>query len=56
MRQALAHLPMVDFPAPANIGGVDPTPMQSAVPTLDPKLAIKATPKPKPAPSPKKKK
>jgi hypothetical protein len=45
----------MDFPPPANIGGVDPTPMQSAVPTMDPKLAF-LTPKPTPAPSPKKKK
>ena len=54
MRQALAHVPIIDFPPAANIGGVDPTPMQSAVPTLDPHLAI--TPKPTPAPAPKKKK
>ena len=55
-RQALAHVPVVDFPPPANIGGVDPVPMQSAVPTLDPSLARTPSPNPKPAPSPKKKK
>ena len=56
MRQALAHIPVVDFPLAANIGGVDPVPMQSAVPTLDPKLARTPSPNPTPAPSPKKKK
>jgi len=56
MRQALAHTPIIDFPPPANIGGVDPVPMQSAVPTLDPALAKKLTPTPRPAPAPKKKK
>ncbi len=54
MRQALAHTPVIAFPAPANIGGVDPVPMQSAVPTLDPALAKRPTPTPKPAPSPNK--
>ena len=52
MRQALAHTPIVDFPPPANIGGVDPVPMQSAVPTLNPALAKRLTPTPKPAPAP----
>lgn len=56
MRQALAHVPVVDFPPAANIGGTDPVPMQSAVPTLNPKLARSASPNPKPAPSPKRKK
>ena len=56
MRQALAHTPIIDFPPPANIGGVDPVPMQSAVPTLDPALAKHLTPTPRPAPAPKKKK
>jgi membrane peptidoglycan carboxypeptidase len=55
-RQALAHVPIIDFPPAANIGGVDPVPMQSAVPTLDPRLARYPSPNPKPAPSPKKKK
>lgn len=41
-KEALSGVPIVDFPAPANIGGTDPTPMQSAVPTLDPALAIPA--------------
>ena len=54
MRQALAHVPIIDFPPAANIGGTDPTPMQSAVPTMDPHLA--KTPRPTPAPAPKKKK
>ena len=45
-KEALAGEPIVDFPAPANIGGVDPTPMQNAVPTLDPALAASASPKP----------
>ena len=55
MKEALAHTPIMDFPPPANIGGTDPVPMQSAVPTMDPALA-KVTPTPRPAPSPKKKK
>ena len=45
-KEALSGEPIVDFPAPANIGGVDPTPMQNAVPTLDPALAASASPKP----------
>lgn len=53
MRRALAHTPIIDFPPAANIGGVDPVPMQSAVPTMDPALAKKATPTPRPAPSPR---
>jgi len=55
MKEALAHTPIMDFLPPANIGGTDPVPMQSAVPTMDPALA-KVTPTPRPAPSPKKKK
>ena len=54
MREALAHQPIIAFPPPANIGGSDPVPMQSAVPTLDPALAN--TPTPTPGPAPKKKK
>jgi hypothetical protein len=46
-KEALAHQPIADFPPPSNIGGVDPVPMQSAVPTMDPSLAV--TPKPTPA-------
>ena len=45
-KQALAGEPIADFPAPANIGGTDPTPMQNAVPTLSPSLAVTPTPKP----------
>jgi membrane peptidoglycan carboxypeptidase len=44
MKTALAKLPVVDFPAPANIGGLDPVDMTQAVPTLDPALAEKPTP------------
>ena len=44
MKAALAKLPVVDFPAPANIGGTDPVDMTQAVPTLDPGLAEKPTP------------
>ena len=44
MKAALAKLPIVDFPAPANIGGTDPVDMTQAVPTLDPGLAEKPTP------------
>jgi len=46
-KEALAHQPIANFPPPSNIGGVDPVPMQSAVPTMDPSLAV--TPKPTPA-------
>lgn len=56
MKEALAGEPIADFPAPANIGGTDPTPMQNAVPTLSPALAASASPKPvAPAPSKSKK-
>ena len=44
MKAALAKLPVVYFPAPANIGGTDPVDMTQAVPTLDPGLAEKPTP------------
>ena len=43
-REALVKEPIADFPPPANIGGVDPVPMQTAVPTLDPSLAVTPTP------------
>ena len=56
MKEALVHVPIMDFPPASNIGGVDPVPMQSAVPTMDPALAISPKPTPKPAPAPKKKK
>ena len=56
-KNALENQPIMDFPAPANIGGSDPVPMQSAVPTLDPALAATASPKPaSPAKKPAKKK
>jgi membrane carboxypeptidase/penicillin-binding protein len=56
MKEALAGEPIADFPAPANIGGTDPTPMQNVVPTLSPALAASASPKPvAPAPSKSKK-
>ena len=56
-KNALENQPIMDFPAPANIGGSDPVPMQSAVPTLDPALAATASPKPAtPAKKPAKKK
>ena len=50
MKSVLKGTPVVDFPAPANIGGVDPVPMATAVPTLDPSLAVKPTPPVKPRP------
>ena len=46
MKGALKGLPIIPFPAPANIGGTEATPYASAVPTLDPSLAITPTPKP----------
>ena len=46
MKNALKKVPIVDFPAPSNIGGVDPVPYESAVPTLDPALAVTPTPTP----------
>jgi len=56
MKTTLAKQPIVDFPAPANIGGNEPVDMTQAVPTLDPALAEKPTPVAtafKPTPSPK---
>ena len=56
MKATLAKEPIVDFPAPSHIGGVEPVDMTQAVPTLDPKLAEKPTPVAtafKPTPSPK---
>jgi membrane peptidoglycan carboxypeptidase len=50
---ALKDLPVVSFPTPANIGGTEPTDFSTAVPTLDPSLAVRPTPatkKPTPAP------
>ncbi len=46
MKNALKGVPIVDFPAAANIGGTDPVPFETAVPTLDPALAITPTPTP----------
>jgi len=56
MRTALAHQPIMAFPPASNIGGILPTPMLSAVPTLNPALAKtpRATPKPAPGPFPTK--
>jgi membrane peptidoglycan carboxypeptidase len=54
---ALKGVPVVQFPAPANIGGTEPTDFSQAVPTLDPSLAVKPTSGlKKPTPSPSKKK
>ena len=54
---ALKDLPVVSFPAPANIGGTEPTDFSTAVPTLDPSLAVRPTPATKkPTPAPKKSK
>jgi len=46
MKNALKGQAVIPFPTPANIGGTDPVPYESAVPTLDPSLAITASPKP----------
>ncbi len=46
MKATLKGEPVIPFPTPANIGGTDPVPYQSAVPTLDPALAITASPTP----------
>ncbi len=61
MKAALAKQPIVDFPAPSDIGGTTPVDMTQAVPTLDPALAEKPTPvasafKPSPKPKSTKKK
>jgi len=58
-KAAMKGMPVVSFPAPANIGGTEPTDFTTAVPTLDPSLAVKPTPatkKPTPfsTPTPKK--
>ena len=42
--------PVEQFPAPANIGGTDPVSYTDAIPTLDPALAVTATPSSKPIP------
>jgi membrane peptidoglycan carboxypeptidase len=62
-KSILKDQPVVPFPAPANIGGTDPTSYTTAIPTLDPALAITPTPtptkptkKPTPSPTPVKKK
>lgn len=50
---ALKGAPVVSFPDPANIGGTEPTDFTTAVPTLDPSLAVRpssATKKPSPTP------
>jgi len=53
---ALKGLPVLDFPPPANIGGTTPVDMSTAVPTLDPALAVAPTsPALKPAKAAKKK-
>ena len=51
-------MPVVSFPAPSNIGGTEPTDFSTAVPTLDPSLAVKPTSgiKKTAAPKPTKKK
>jgi membrane peptidoglycan carboxypeptidase len=46
MKNALKKVPIINFPPPANIGGTDPVPFETAVPTLDPALAKSATPYP----------
>ena len=61
MKAALAKQPIVDFPAPSDIGGTVPVDMTQAVPTLDPALAEKPTPvasafRPTPKPKSTKKK
>ena len=55
-KAALKGMPVVSFPAPTNIGGTEPTDMTTAVPTLDPSLAVRpssATKKPTPKPTTK---
>ena len=54
-KAALKGVPVVSFPDPANIGGTEPTDFTTAVPTLDPSLAVRPTPATKkPTPAPKK--
>jgi membrane peptidoglycan carboxypeptidase len=66
-RAAMKGEPIEQFPAPANIGGTDPISYTDAIPTLDPELAVSATPTTKkpipkytvsasPSPTPTKKK
>ncbi len=51
-KAAMKGMPVVSFPAPANIGGTEPTDFSTAVPTLDPSLAVRPTPATKkPTPS-----
>jgi len=45
-KAALAGQPVVQFPPASNIGGTDAQSMVGAVPTLDPSLAITASPTP----------
>ena len=42
-KAAMKGMPVVSFPAPANIGGTEPTDFTQAVPTLDPSLAVRPT-------------
>jgi len=49
-KAALAGQPVVQFPPAANIGGTAAQSMIGAVPTLDPSLAITASPAPTRAP------
>ena len=49
-RTALADEPVEQFPAPAHIGGSDPVDFTSVIPTLDPSLAVTASPSSKPIP------
>jgi membrane peptidoglycan carboxypeptidase len=49
-REALADEPVEQFPAPAHIGGSDPVDFTTAIPTLDPSLAVTASPSSKPIP------
>ena len=41
---ALKGEDVIEFPPPANIGGTDPVSYIDAIPTLDPELAVSATP------------
>ncbi len=50
---AMKGLPVIAFPAPSNIGGTEPTDFTTAVPTLDPTLAVKPTSGIKKTPTPK---
>lgn len=45
-KSILKNQPVIPFPEPANIGGTDPVSYASAIPTLDPALAITPTPTP----------